>query len=159
MSAQDADDVRRPGRPNVYHFSHYQKVAEIYNEAASAGRPPTMAVAAAFDVPKSTAAKWVFRTREWGFLPPTKPGVLTRPTDAYPVWVEMHRGTTEHRRWKACNACLHPWPCEHSDSLEGVTKRIATYTEAERERDIDAFAEAERHGSDSEQFDGQEGAR
>ena len=54
---------------------HYQQVAEIYDEAIDAGDPPTQSVAEAFDVPYTTAARWVRRTRVLGLLPPPTPGL------------------------------------------------------------------------------------
>lgn len=45
-----------------------------------------------------------------------------------------------------------------NDGLDAVVERLATYTGEERDRDLDAFAEAEgKYGSDSEQFDGSGG--
>jgi len=53
---------------------HYQQVAEVYDEAIEAGYPPTQSVAETFDVPYTTAARWVRRTRALGLLPPPAPG-------------------------------------------------------------------------------------
>lgn len=61
----------RPGRP----LEHYEQVAEIYDEALEVGEPPTQAVADAYDVPYSTAARWVRRARALGCLPPATPGL------------------------------------------------------------------------------------
>lgn len=55
--------------------SHYEQVAEVYDEALDAGDPPTRAVAETFDVPYTTAARWVRRTRDLGLLPPPTPGL------------------------------------------------------------------------------------
>lgn len=54
---------------------HYQQVAEVYDEAIDEGDPPTQAVAEAFDVPYTTAARWVRRARVLGLLPPAQPGL------------------------------------------------------------------------------------
>lgn len=54
---------------------HYEQVAEVYDEAIDAGDPPTLAVAESFDVPYTTAARWVRRCRALGLLPPPAPGV------------------------------------------------------------------------------------
>lgn len=54
---------------------HYEQVAEVYDEALDAGDPPTLAVAEAFDVPYTTAARWVRRSRALGLLPPPTRGV------------------------------------------------------------------------------------
>lgn len=43
-------------------------VATIYQVAYAMGDPPTKQVAAAFDVPRPTAERWVRRARERGFL-------------------------------------------------------------------------------------------
>ena len=60
-----------PGHPP----EHYQQVAEVYDEAIDEGDPPTQSVAEAFDVPYTTAARWVRRARALGLLPPPTPGV------------------------------------------------------------------------------------
>ena len=54
---------------------HYRQVAEVYDEAIDAGDPPTQAVAETFDVPYTTAARWVRRARDLGLLPPPTPGL------------------------------------------------------------------------------------
>ena len=54
---------------------HYTQVAEVYDEAIEAGDPPTQSVAEAFDVPYTTAARWVRRARQLGALPPPTPGL------------------------------------------------------------------------------------
>lgn len=66
-------DPPMPGHPP----EHYHQVAEVYDEALEAGDPPTQAVAHAFGVPYSTAARWVRRTRALGLLPPPRPGLPT----------------------------------------------------------------------------------
>ena len=54
---------------------HYKQVAEVYDEAIEEGDPPTQSVAEAFDVPYTTAARWVRRARQLGLLPPPTPGL------------------------------------------------------------------------------------
>jgi hypothetical protein len=56
--------------------AHYEKVAETYRAALEIGEHPTQRVAAAFQVSKSTAAKYVAHCRkpEVGLLPPTTRG-------------------------------------------------------------------------------------
>jgi transposase len=54
---------------------HYEQVAEVYDEAIEAGDPPTQAVADAFGVPYTTAARWVRRARALELLPPPRPGL------------------------------------------------------------------------------------
>jgi hypothetical protein len=72
---------KRPGRPRLYGEGaeatlggdpdRYEKVAGIYNTEAKAGnRAPNKAVAQAFDVSKSCAAKWVSHSRKLGLIPP-----------------------------------------------------------------------------------------
>ena len=55
---------------------HYEQVAQIYRDAVQQREKPTMAVAQAFTISKSAAAKQVARARERGFLPPTSRGVV-----------------------------------------------------------------------------------
>jgi hypothetical protein len=64
------------GRPPTYDVEHFVEVARIYNEANATNRTPTRAVARYFDVPQSTAAKWVARCRDprLGLLPLTSRG-------------------------------------------------------------------------------------
>jgi hypothetical protein len=65
---------RRTGRLGL---RHYEQVARVYSRAFYAGDPPTKAVAETFDVPYSTAARWVRKCRfgEVRFLGLTEPGV------------------------------------------------------------------------------------
>ncbi|MFJ7525195.1 hypothetical protein ACIQ1S_09730 [Streptomyces griseus] len=54
---------------------HLAQVAAIYREALKEGSGPTRAVANHFDIPHSTAAKWVGRARSQGHLRPTIKGI------------------------------------------------------------------------------------
>src|SRR5438445_51298 len=69
-----------PGRPPLYSEDHFKAVADVYREAwRDTGQPrkagrPRKAVADRWKVSPSTAAKWVARAREMGFLPPTGQG-------------------------------------------------------------------------------------
>jgi hypothetical protein len=54
---------------------YYKEVARVYRYAARLGKPPTAAVAKAFDVSRSTAGRYVVETRRRGFLGPALPGV------------------------------------------------------------------------------------
>lgn len=54
---------------------HYAQVAEVYDEALEVDDPPTRAVAEAFAVPYSTAARWIRRARQLGHLPSPVPGM------------------------------------------------------------------------------------
>jgi hypothetical protein len=49
---------------------HLRRVARVYENAQVLGEPPTQAVQKDFEVSHSTAAKWVGRARDEGFLPP-----------------------------------------------------------------------------------------
>lgn len=62
------------GRPRLYGLQHYQEVSRVYAEAWHRGDPPTKAVAGWGNVSDSTAAKWVSKARELGFLGPTTKG-------------------------------------------------------------------------------------
>ena len=64
-----------PRRGKELGEEHWEKVAEVYRAALMAGKAPTRAVAATFDRPYSTAARWVLRARKAGKLgPPPAPG-------------------------------------------------------------------------------------
>lgn len=54
--------------------NHLIAVANVYTDADDAGGAPTRAVADRFDVPHSTAAKWVGRARKQGLLPAAEGG-------------------------------------------------------------------------------------
>lgn len=64
----------RPGR-KPKGLAHYRRVAEVYQAASEAGRPPVNAVMREFGAKKGTAAKWIHLCRyEYGLLPPTTRG-------------------------------------------------------------------------------------
>lgn len=50
-----------------------REVAEVYRDAQAAGEPPTIAVKEHFYKSHSSAARWVGRARQGGFLPPVAP--------------------------------------------------------------------------------------
>lgn len=52
----------------------YQRVAAAYRAASAAGLHPTSALADTAGVGHSTAAQWVARARQRGYLPPTQKG-------------------------------------------------------------------------------------
>jgi hypothetical protein len=80
----------RGGRPPLYTAQHWDEVAETYRKAFAEGRlTPTRAVARRFNVPPSTAAKWVSRCRNFGLLPPTTRG---RPRGAAPSGKPRRKG-------------------------------------------------------------------
>lgn len=60
---------------------HYRAVAQVYSDAARAGRPPTKAVAERFTLSTSAAAKQVARARARGLLPPTTRGRVGKLTE------------------------------------------------------------------------------
>ncbi len=70
---QLASEPRRGGRKG-HGDGHYADVAEVYATAWADGVHPTKAVAEHWSIAKTTAAKWVFRARELGFLEPTTRG-------------------------------------------------------------------------------------
>ena len=70
---QLASEPRRGGRRGHSH-DHYAAVAEVYAKAWADGVHPTKAVAEHWTIAKTTAAKWVSRARELGFLEPTTRG-------------------------------------------------------------------------------------
>lgn len=61
--------AREPARDD-----HYRAVAAVYAAALRAGRSPTRAVQEHYSTGKSTAASWVARARQRGFLPTTTRG-------------------------------------------------------------------------------------
>jgi len=66
---------QRRGRPRLYSDDHYARVAGVYLRALDDHRrDPTVAVAQAWEVSRSTAAHWVMRARQSGLLPSTRPG-------------------------------------------------------------------------------------
>lgn len=78
---------------------HYEQVAEVYDEALEAGDPPTQAVAEAFDVPYTTAARWIRRCRQLGVLPPPTPGLPRgnhSPTAPPPIETSGRPGVANH---------------------------------------------------------------
>ncbi len=58
----------RTGRRNRITDEHLQAVVEVYRTADADGLPPTRTVSDRFEVPHSTAAKWVGHARKRGFL-------------------------------------------------------------------------------------------
>jgi hypothetical protein len=75
-------EPRRPGAPRRYAGEHFEQVAEVYLAAWQAGRRPTQAVADAFGVSRTTAAKWISRARNSDLLTAGeqgKPGAAAGP--------------------------------------------------------------------------------
>lgn len=69
--AAEPDAPMKPSRRrNRLTREHLKSVADVYLAALAAGWGPTRSVADHFDVPHSTAAKWVGRARRQGVLPP-----------------------------------------------------------------------------------------
>jgi hypothetical protein len=61
-------NTRRPRRGSPISDDTLQKVATVYRAAAGRGDPPSLTVAETMGVSRSTAARWVARAREQGFL-------------------------------------------------------------------------------------------
>jgi hypothetical protein len=80
LSARDVAEMRRlwedPHRrgPKGHPPEQYRDVALVYADAYRAGDNPRVAVMNHFEVAKDTAAKWVQRARELGFLGQTVKG-------------------------------------------------------------------------------------
>ncbi len=82
VAAAEASLGRAPGRPPEYTEDHFKLVADAYTRAWKINLPPRAAVATRWQVSRSTAAKWVARARQMGFLPPTERG---RPRGGQPT--------------------------------------------------------------------------
>jgi hypothetical protein len=76
MRIEDLFASHEGGRP-PYDDEHYRNVAAAYTAASKAGDYPTKAVKNAFNVNKSTAAKWVATCRKKGLLPPPMRGEVS----------------------------------------------------------------------------------
>ncbi len=61
-------DTRRPRRGVPVSDDHLKQVAELYRAALDRGDPPTQTVADAMHAARSTAARWIAKARERGFL-------------------------------------------------------------------------------------------
>jgi len=65
--------------------AHFEQVADTYRVAVQGGAPPTQAVTDKFQVPYSTAGRWVMEARRRGFLAPApapgQPGEKRDTTD------------------------------------------------------------------------------
>jgi hypothetical protein len=62
--------TRRPRSGSPLTDENLRKVATVYRAAVENGHPPTKTVAEAMHVARSTAARWVAKSRERGFLGP-----------------------------------------------------------------------------------------
>ena len=73
IQLEDEKVQRLTARRRRYDVEHYERVAEIYDEAIAAGIPPTAHVQYELGLRTRTqAAKQVARARERGLLPPTE---------------------------------------------------------------------------------------
>jgi transposase len=72
--AGEEDGLASKSRRRRLTTKHLEAVAAIYREARESGLGPTRAVANHFDVPHSTAAKWVGHARSNGLIPATVKG-------------------------------------------------------------------------------------
>jgi hypothetical protein len=68
-----------------YPPEHFAEVARVYRDAYAKAQPPTRAVQRHFGVASSTAAKWVRRARDLGYLAETSPGVAGTDLTAAPT--------------------------------------------------------------------------
>jgi hypothetical protein len=66
---------KRPGRPLSFTHEDFDRLSRIYAEAHANNRKPTRAVAQAFNLSPSQAARRVHQARELGYLGPTSRGV------------------------------------------------------------------------------------
>jgi hypothetical protein len=73
FEADYAEAARSRGRGVRLTDEILERVASVYRAALKAGAPPTDAVKTAFDIPRSTAGRWVAETRRRGFLGPATP--------------------------------------------------------------------------------------
>lgn len=132
-----------PGRPPLYDEGHFSDVAHAYSEAyRNQPRNPTMKVAKDFRVSRSTAAKWVARARELGFLERTKKrvagGIPSAPihivkltSAAGPPYVHFSRA--DERRYTI-------WiSCPSDTTLARLTSRMAN--------DPDTLARVRQYGA------------
>lgn len=69
-----AKGARAPRRGSLLTDENLRQVAELYRAAIKRGDPPTQMVAEAMHVARSTAARWVGKARERGFLGPSMRG-------------------------------------------------------------------------------------
>lgn len=72
--AEAARDAAKGSGQRGHPPAHYAKVADVYARAWADGGNPTATVAERFRVSRATAAQWVARARERGFLEPTTQG-------------------------------------------------------------------------------------
>lgn len=68
------DDARHPRQGSPLTDENLRQVASIYRAATKRGDPPTQTVADSLKVARSTAARWVGKARERGFLGPALRG-------------------------------------------------------------------------------------
>ena len=73
LAAEEERALLKAKRPRSYGPDHYERVAELYDEAYRAGLHPTKYVEEQLNArSRNTAAKWVARARKMGLLPPTE---------------------------------------------------------------------------------------
>jgi hypothetical protein len=71
--------------------------ATVYRFSHALGEPPTKAVAASLGLTHSTAARWVAKARERGYLGPTSQGRAGEVTGALNVGISVHGDVGEDK--------------------------------------------------------------
>lgn len=71
---QFTDNARHPRQGSPLTDENLRQVADIYRAADKRGEPPTQKVAEVMHAARSTAARWVGKARERGFLGPALKG-------------------------------------------------------------------------------------
>jgi hypothetical protein len=67
-------EARRPRQGSPVTDERLQAVADLYRKAIEEGQPPTREIADSMHVGRSTAARWVAKARERGYLGPAIQG-------------------------------------------------------------------------------------
>lgn len=67
-------EARRPRQGSPVTDERLEAVADFYRKAMEEGKPPTREIADSMHVARSTAARWVSKARERGFLGPARRG-------------------------------------------------------------------------------------
>lgn len=78
------------------------EVARVFRDAVRHDQPPVSTVELYFDIPRSTAIRWLAKTRAAGLLPPSSPGRIDG----------MHIARTV--RLRVCEQCGQLWPCDNA---------------------------------------------
>ena len=132
-----------PGRPPLYDKGHFAEVARIYSDAyRNQPRNPTMKVAKDFRVSRSTAAKWVAKARDLGFLDRTRKRVAggIPSTPVHTVGLTAKAGPPYVRFSGSGGSRYTIWiSCPSEATLSGLTSRLAN--------DPETVARVREHGA------------